>query len=82
MKLRVTLLAATLVAVLSAPAFANQCPTMVKKIDAAMGGSKLSQEKMAEVKKLRDEGQKLHEQGKHEQSVETLAKAEKMLGVM
>ncbi len=79
---RVTLLAATLVAGLSAPAFASQCPMHVEKIDAAMAGANLSQEQKAEVARLRDEGQRLHSEGKHQQSMETLAKAEKMLGVM
>ncbi len=59
----------------AASAFAGQCPTHVEKIDAAMAGANLSQERKAEVVQLRDEG-------KHQQSMETLAKAEKMLDVM
>ena len=78
---RATLVAATLVAAVSAPAFASQCPTHVKKIDAAMAGAKLGQEQMAEVHRLRDEGQKLHGEGKHQASMEVLAKAERMLGL-
>ena len=82
MRHRIMFLAATLVAGLSAPAFASQCPTHVKKIDAAMAGANLGQEQKAEVMRLRDEGQRLHGEGKHEESMETLARAEKMLGVM
>ena len=58
-----------------------QCPVHIKKIDAAMAGASLSQEQMAEVHRLRDEGQKLHSEGKHQASMEALAKAEKMLGL-
>ena len=81
MNLRATLVAATLVAADSAPALASQCPMHVKKIDAAMAGAKLGQEQMAEVHRLRDEGQKLHGESKHQASMEALAKAEKMLGL-
>jgi hypothetical protein len=66
----------------TAPALANQCPSDIKKIDAAMASASLSQEQMGEVKRLRDEGQRLHEQGNHQQSMDTLAKAKQMLGVM
>ncbi len=81
MNLCATLVAATLVAAVSAPALASQCPTHVKRIDAAMAGAKLGQEQAAEVRRLRDEGQKLHSEGKHQASMEALAKAEKMLGL-
>ena len=82
MKLRITVLAAAFAAVVSAPALANQCPADIKKIDAAMAGAKLSQEQIAEVSRLRDEGQQLHSEGKHQESMATLAKAKAMLGVM
>jgi hypothetical protein len=36
---------------------------------------------MEEVKKYRAEGEALHKAGKHQESLETLAKAEKILGV-
>jgi hypothetical protein len=67
---------------MAAPALANQCPSDIKKIDAAMAKASLSQEQMGEVKQLRDEGQRLHEQGNHQQSMDTLAKAKQMLGVL
>jgi hypothetical protein len=34
---------------------------------------------MGELQRLRDEGQRLHEQGQHEASMEVLARAEQML---
>ena len=83
MRRHVTFLAAAAaLAALSGPALASQCPTHVQKIDAAMAGANLGQEQKAEVMRLRDEGQKLHSEGKHQESMETLARAEKMLGVM
>jgi hypothetical protein len=36
---------------------------------------------MAEVKKLRAEGEKLHKAGKHSEAMATLGKAKKMLGI-
>jgi hypothetical protein len=80
MKLYATLLAASLVVAMSAPALANQCPSDIKKIDAALESSNLNQEQKAEVMRLRDEGQRLHEQGNHQQSMGTLARAKQMLG--
>ncbi|MBV6474981.1 MAG: hypothetical protein KJZ92_13785 [Rhodocyclaceae bacterium] len=66
----------------SAQAFAFHCPMDMKKIDEAMGKNpKLSAEQMAEVKKLRAEGETLHKAGKHQESVDTLGKAMKMLNV-
>jgi len=76
-----TLLAAAALFVSSA-AFAFHCPADMKKIDEALAKSpKLSTEQMAEVKKLRADGEASHKAGKHQESVDTLAKARKLLGV-
>ncbi len=73
--------AAVLVA-LSAPAFANHCPKDMAQIDAALAKNpKLSAEQLAEVKKLRSQGEAEHKAGNHAASVETLAKADKILGL-
>ena len=84
MKLRVTLLTTAFAMAVAVSALANQCPSDIKKIDAAlaMANVNLSQEQMGEVKRLRDEGQRLHERGDHQQSMATLATAKQMLGVM
>ncbi|OIP10876.1 MAG: hypothetical protein AUK49_02805 [Betaproteobacteria bacterium CG2_30_68_42] len=74
------LLVATLLA--SGTALAFHCPADMKKIDAAMSKAPaLSGDKMAEVKKLRAEGETLHKAGKHQESIETLGKAMKILGI-
>lgn len=65
----------------SSVAFANSCPKEMKAIDAALPKAKLSAAQTAEVKKLRAEGEELHKAGKHSESVATLGKAKKILGI-
>ncbi len=70
------------VAMLSSAAFAFHCPADMKKIDDALAKNPpLSSEQMMEVKKLRAEGEELHKAGKHQESVDTLGKAMKILGI-
>ncbi|HSN40599.1 MAG TPA: hypothetical protein VLT92_10430 [Burkholderiales bacterium] len=68
-------------ALASTTAFAFHCPVDMKAIDAALPKAKLSAEQMAEVKKYRAEGEALHKAGKHQESVDTLAKAKKLLNI-
>jgi len=69
-------------ALASGAALAFHCPADMKKIDAAMAKNpKLSADQMAEVKKYRMEGEALHKAGKHQESVDTLGKAMKILDV-
>ncbi len=76
-------IAAVLAAVLAGPALAGQCPVDMKKIDAALAASpQISAAQMAEVVALRAEGGKQHKSGQHGPSVETLAKAKAILGIM
>ncbi len=82
MRHRTTFLAVVALTALSAPALARECPTHVRKIDAALATASLGQEQKAEVMRLRDEGQRLHGEGKHDESMEALARAERMLGLM
>ena len=63
-------------------AFAFHCPADMKKIDAALAKNpKLSAQQMKDVKKYRADGEALHKAGKHQESVDTLAKAMAILGV-
>ena len=80
MKLRSLFAAAALLA--SGAALAFHCPADMKKIDDALAKNpSLSAEQLAEVKKLRAEGETLHKAGKHQESVDTLAKAMKILQI-
>ena len=67
---------------MSTSAFAFHCPMDMKKIDDALARNpSLSAEQMGEVKKLRAEGETLHKAGKHQESIDTLAKAMKILNI-
>lgn len=73
---------ALLSAMLVMPAYAFRCPVDINQINAALqAGTSLSADQLAEVKKLRDEGERLHKAGKHAESVATLAKAKELLGI-
>jgi hypothetical protein len=81
MKIRNMMIAASL-ALASGAALAFHCPADMKKIDAAMAKNpKLSAAQTADVKKYRAEGEALHKAGKHQESVDTLAKAMKILDI-
>ena len=63
-------------------AMAMHCPADMKKIDEALAKNpKLTPAEMTEVKKLRADGEALHKAGKHQESVDTLAKAMKILKI-
>lgn len=80
--MRQTLAAAAILAALATPAFAMHCPADMAKIDAALAeGPQLSAEQLAEVQRLRAEGEAQHEAGQHQESVDTLAKAMEILGI-
>lgn len=66
----------------SSLALAHNCPNEMKAIDAKLGSaSGLSAENMSKVKNLRAEGEKLHKQGKHTESMQSLQEAKKLLGI-
>ena len=81
---RLTLAAAALAmgVLTSGTAMAFHCPKDMAAIDAKLAENPpLSAEQMGEVKKLRAEGEVLHKAGKHQESVDTLAKAMAILGL-
>ena len=66
----------------AAPAIANSCPKDMAAIDEALAKNpQLSEADMAEVKRLRAEGEELHNAGKHAESEEALHKAAELLGI-
>ena len=68
--------------IISTSALAFHCPADMKKIDAALATNpKLTSEQMSEVKKLRAEGETLHKAGKHQESIDALAMAMKILAI-
>ena len=76
---KIALLAA--LALFSSVALASSCPKLMKEIDAALPGAKLNASQMAEVKKLRADGEASHKAGKHSDSEASLNKAKKILKI-
>jgi hypothetical protein len=66
----------------SSVAFAFHCPKDMAAIDAALAKNpKLSAADMAKVKTLRAEGEAAHKAGKHQESVDKLGEAMKILKI-
>ena len=63
-------------------AMAFHCPKDMKQIDDALAKNpKLTEAQMKEVKDLRAKGEAEHKAGKHQEAVDDLAKAKKILGI-
>ena len=62
-------------------ALAHNCPNEMKAIDAALPKADLPAAQIAEVKKLRAQGEELHKAGKHDESMAALGKAKRTLGI-
>jgi len=65
----------------AAMASAHGCPGEMRAIDAKVPTASLPAADMSKVKALREEGEKLHKEGKHTESMKALAEAKKLLGV-
>lgn len=78
---RISVLAAALLFA-SGTALAFHCPKDMKAIDDALAKNpKLSAAEMTEVKKLRADGETFHKAGKHQEAVDSLGKAMKILKI-
>ncbi|QSP94060.1 hypothetical protein LPB19_12765 [Marinobacter salinisoli] len=75
------LIALVLSTLLIGTASAGQCPALVSEIDQKLETAQLDPETEQNVKSLRDEGERLHEQGDHSESVRTLKEALEMIRV-
>jgi azurin len=74
--------AAAVLALLAGPALAAQCPANIRQIDAALqSNTQLSAADKAKATELRNEGEKLHAAGQHQQSMDKLAEAKKILKI-
>lgn len=74
-------LAAAMTLALSAPAFANQCPTLMNKINEAMKTASLDDATKTKVMDLYNKGKAEHEAGDHAASETDLNAALKLLGM-
>jgi outer membrane murein-binding lipoprotein Lpp len=68
-------------AVFPSSLLAGNCPVEMRAIDAALPKAKLNEKQAAEVKKLRADGEKLHKEGKHAESMAALGKAKGILKI-
>lgn len=70
---------------LSGAAFASSCPLLMEDIDAALADpavvERLGEEQLAEVQRLREEGEEAHRGGDHGRSMEKLGQAKEILGI-
>lgn len=71
----------SVITVFAAAAAAHGCPGEMRAIDAKLPTATLPAADMSKVKALREEGEKLHKEGKHSESMKALAEAKKLLGV-
>ena len=69
------LAAALLSLFLAGQVVAGQCPSLVSQIDSQLASSQVGSDVKQQVKALRDEGEALHNQGKHGESVKVLKEA-------
>jgi hypothetical protein len=76
------LAAAALLSLLAVPAFAGSCPAQLRAVDDALAKNpSLSAAQMTEVKALREQGAKLHGEGKHADSIAAIGKAKGILKI-
>ena len=76
-----TILALLLSVAFAAPAFANDCPNLMGKVDEAMKTTTVDDATKAEVLALYETGKKAHEAGDHAASVAALDAALALLKV-
>jgi hypothetical protein len=75
------ILASALVAALSVPAVASQCPALMGKIDEAMKTATLDDATKAKVMELYATGKAAHDGGDHPASEAALGEAMKLMGM-
>ena len=68
---------------LSAQALANQCPQQLAPLDQHLEehGSMLSAEQANEAQTLRAQAEEDHEAGRHDQALQAISKARKIIGM-
>ena len=80
---KLTIAAAAVAAILvAAPAWASSCPRHMSEIDAKIAANpQVAQQDLAQAKQLRAQGEEFHKAGKHQESMDALAAAKKLLGM-
>ena len=70
---------AILLVTMGGPAFANQCPTLIKQANDQIATMDQNSEKVKKAKELVAEAQRLHNAGSH---TESIAKAQEALATL
>lgn len=78
--LRKLLIASAFVA-LTSPAFASQCPALMAQVDELLVTAQLSDEDLAKVTELRQQGEEFHAAGNHPDSEAALLEALEILNM-
>lgn len=69
-------------ALTSGAVVAGSCPLQVKAIDAALASKTgINEDMVMKVKALRNEGEQLHKNGNHSESMSKLMEAKAILGI-
>ena len=79
--MKVFVIAVALLTLLAGPAMASQCPLLIKQLNEAVGKMKADDAMVVKAKPMIAEAQKLHDGGKHADSVKKCEEAAKVLGV-
>ncbi len=79
--LKAFVIAIAALVLLASPALASQCPLLIKQLNEAVEKMKADDAKVKKAKPLIAEAQKLHDGGKHADSVKKADEAAKALGV-
>jgi hypothetical protein len=79
--LRVLVVTILLLVVFIGPAWAFQCPLLIKQLTDAVATMNAADPKVKEGQRLIAEAKTLHEAGKHADSIATAEKAARVLGV-
>lgn len=79
--LKALVIAVAALTLLAGPAMAGQCPLLIKQLNEAVGKMKAGDAMVAKAKPVIAEAQKLHDAGKHADSIKKCDEAAKLLGV-
>lgn len=79
--MKALVIAVALLTLLAAPVMAGQCPLLIKQLNEAVGKMKPDDAMVKKAKPLIAEAQKLHDGGKHADSVKKCEEAAKILNV-
>ncbi len=78
--MKALVIALAVLALAASPVMAYQCPVLIQQLKDAVAKMSPTDPKAAQVQGLIAEAQKLHEEGKHAESVAKAQEAAKVLG--